>query len=307
MKSKATDIAKGLLEKIREVYYTRVPHARIYSELVRRKNGKVIYDHLGFRTLNTHCGEQPEGIWAIRHIFDCLGYHAAGKYAISKKNLKAMHFEPEIAGLPKIYVSQLEVSQLPTWAQHLMPDVISDTPYLLSDAGIELLARLKQDGVLTMEAAEILQNELSNYFRRPWNPPPKETVLKLNDVSHYAAWVLLHGNAPSHFAVLINTQEVAAWPNLETTCEALKKAGLPVKEKVEGKKDSLLQQSATYAVKEDVEVLGDDGLEKIPWTYAYLELIRRGYIEEDGQQQLYQGFIDNQERYLYNMTRTLDN
>jgi len=165
----------------------------------------------------------------------------------------------ETPGLPKIFVSQLNVQQLPGWARQLFPEVVADTPYLLSDPGIELLNRLKQDGQLTSEGAEIMVAELTGYFHRPWNPPPKETIIKLNEVSHYAAWVLLHGNAPSHFAALINGQDVKSLPDLETTVKALQKSGVAVKESMEGAKDGILRQSATYAVKEDVKVKGDDG------------------------------------------------
>ena len=307
MKRNTVEIATGLVQKLWNVYVKRVPYVQSYADLVSRKGGQVVLDHVGFRTLNTHTGEQPEGIMAIRHIIECLGYRQAGKYAIPKKNLKAVHFEHESAGLPKIYVSQLDVSRLPEWAQNLVPDVVSETPYLLSDMGIELLNRLKEDSLLTSEGAEILEKELANYFRRPWNAPGKDTVLKLNDVSHYAAWVLLHGNSPSHFATLVNAQDVKAWPDLETTCQALKDFGIPMKEKIEGEKGSVLQQSATFAVKETLEVKGDDGLDEITWTYAYLELIHRGFSRENGQPELFQGFIESQERHLYNMTRTLDN
>jgi hypothetical protein len=307
MKRSANQIANSLLNKLWEAFILRVPYAQAYSELVNHKGGRVVLDHLGFRTLNWHTGEQPEGILAVRHIIECLGYRPAGKYVLPKKNLKAIHFETESEELPKFYVSQLEVSNLPGWAQNLLPDVLSDTPYLLSDTGIELLSKLKADKILNTEAAEILVDELVNYFHRPWNPPAKETVLKLNDISHYAAWVLLHGNSPSHFAVRINNQGVDAWPDLESTCQALKNAGIPMKEKMEGEKGSILQQTATLAVKEDLKVKALNDIEEIRWTYAYLEFIQRGFIEEDGQRTLFQGFIESQERHLYNLTRTLDN
>lgn len=307
MKRDANQIAKSLINKLWEAFLIRVPYAQTYSNLVARKGGRVVLDHLGFRTLNTHTGEQPEGILAIRHMLECFGYRPAGKYVLPKKNLKAVHFEAESDELPKFYVSQLEVSNLPGWAQNLFPGALSDTPYLLSDTGIELLSKLKADGTLNTEAAEILVDELVNYFRRPWNPPLKDTVLKLNDVSHYVAWVLLHGNSPSHFAVNLNNQSVAGWPDIETTCQFLKNAGLPMKEKIEGEKGSFLQQSATLAVKEDVDVKTDNDIETINWTYAYLEFVWRGYTEETGQRTLFQGFIESQEHHLYNLTRTLDN
>lgn len=307
MKRNKTEIATNLIQKLWETFLVRVPYAQDYAGLVTQNGGQVVPDHIGFRTLNTHTGEQPGGILAIRHIIESFGYHPAGKYAFLKKNLKAVHFEADTPGMPKFYVSQLDVSRLPVWAQNLLPDTLSDTPYLLSDTGIELLNRLNTDGTLTSEAAEILEQKLFSYFSRPWNPPARETVLKLNDVSHYAAWALLHGNSPSHFAVSINRQNVIDWPDLETTCRSLKDAGIPMKEKIEGEKGNILRQSATLAVKEDVTVKGEGGKDEIIWTYAYLELTERGYQEVNGQRELFQGFIENQEWHLYNLTRTLDN
>lgn len=307
MKRDTIQITKGLINKLWAAFSVRVPYAQTYANWVSLKGGQVVLDHIGFRTFNTHTGEQPEGIQAIRHIIECLGYHPAGKYVLPKKNLKATNFEAETEGLPKFYISQLEVAQLPEWAQNLLSEALSETPYLLSDIGIELLGKLKADRILNTEAAEILEDELVNFFRRPWNPPAKDTVLKLNDVSHYAAWVLLHGNSPSHFAVSINNQGVEAWPDLESTCRSLRNAGIPMKEKIEGEKGSLLQQSATLAVKEDLEVRTDADTDEINWTYAYLEFIQRGFTEEDGQKTLFGGFIESQERHLYNLTRTLDN
>ncbi len=307
MKRTAAEIVTKLTEKLWKQFLSRVPYAITYTDMIERKGGRVVLDHIGFRTLNTHMGEQPAGIQAIKHIFDCFGYYTANKYILPKKRLKAVSFEPKNAWLPKIFVSQLDVQQLPDWAQHLLPGILDETPYPLTDAGIELLGKLKEDGILTSEAAGILEDELVKYFKRPWVAPSKDAILKMNDVSHYAAWVLLHGNSPSHFAVLINEQNVASLPDLTTTCDLLKQHGLPLKETIEGTNGGLLQQSATFAIKEDVQVRGETDSETILWTYAYLEFIERGFIEEENHRVLFQGFIESQEQHLYNMTRTLDN
>jgi len=204
-------------------------------------------------------------------------------------------------------VSQLEVEQLPEWAQQSIHNAVKDTPYILSDASIERLGTLKQEGELPRVAAEALVDDLTQYFRRPWKMPRKEVVLKLNDVSQYAAWVLLHGNSVNHFTAYINYQEVPEWSDLTSTCNGLAQAGVPMKESLEGEKGSKLQQSATLAVKEEVEVKGDDGIEKIIWTYAYYELAERGYIYENGKEKLFSGFLGEQAAHLFDMTKTREN
>lgn len=307
MKRNAEDIARNFFQKLWKNYLKRVPYAQIYVELLQHKGGKLAIDHIAFRTLKTHTGEQPDGISDIRHIIKCFGYQPAGKYIFPKKKIDAIHFEHPDKELPKIFVSQLRVEQLPQWAQQRINEAVSDTPYLLSDNGIELLNRLCVDNKLTVEGADFLETDLVNYFKRPWDPPKKETVLQVNDISQYAAWVLLHGNSVNHFAALINEQNVKNWPDLATTSKVLDSKGVPMKESIEGDTTSVLQQTATHAVKENVEVDGEDGLEEINWTYAYFELTRRGYTEKDGQPVLFNGFLENQARHLFNMTQTRDN
>jgi hypothetical protein len=229
------------------------------------------------------------------------------KYNFPKKKLNAVHFEHPDEKLPKIFVSQLETELLPLWAQNIITRSVKDTPYLLSDQSIELLQKVKSDGELPVEAADFLVDDLVQYFRRPWKVPLKEDVLKINDVSQYAAWVLLHGNAINHFTAFINYQNVADWPDLETTCKGLEEAGIPMKESIEGKKGSKLQQSSTQAVKEDVEVRVEDGIEKITWTYAYYELAQRNYVQENGERKLFSGFLGEQAAHLFDMTKTRDN
>ncbi len=307
MRLTAQQITKLLLDNLWKLYLKRVSYAQLYVDLVTEKGGNVINDHIALRTINTHTGEQPEGIRAIKHIISCLGYSPVAKYNFTRKKLQAVHFEHPDQTLPKIFVSQLEVEQLPGWAQQIIKNAVKDTPYILSDASIERISVLKQVGELPRLAAEALVDDLTQYFRRPWEIPKKEDVLKINDVSQYAAWVLLHGNSVNHFTAFINHQDVPEWPDLATTCTALAKAGVPMKEALEGEKGSKLQQSATQAVKEEVEVMGEDGIEEITWTYAYYELAERGYIEENGEKKIFSGFLGEQASHLFDMTQTREN
>jgi hypothetical protein len=307
MKVTAKELTRELLQRLWEQYLKRVSYAQKYVDLVEEKGGNVVNDHIALRTFNTHTGEQPEGIRAIKHILNCLEYTPATKYNFTKKKLKAVHFEHPDDMFPKIFVSQLEVDELPDWAQSIIKSAVKETPYILSDNSIKLLGLLREDGELPRVAAEALITDLTQYFRRPWKIPKKENVLQLNDVSQYAAWVLLHGNSVNHFTAYINYQNVAEWPDLEATCKGLALAGVPMKDSLEGEKGSKLQQSATQAVKEEVKVKGEDGIEKMKWTYAYYELAERGYIEENGKKKLFSGFLGEQATHLFDMTQTREN
>lgn len=307
MKIKTNEITAMLLESLWNKYISRVSYAKRYMDLVLEKGGTVVNDHIALRTFNTHTGEQPEGIRAIKHLLNYLGYVPVEKYEFKKKKLKAVHFEHPNELFPKIFVSQLEVELLPEWARQIINNTVRDTPYLISDQSLELLAILKEEGEMPKVAAEALVLDLTQYFRRPWQAPAKEDVLKINDVSQYAAWTLLHGNSINHFTALINNQGVKEWPDLEATCKGLEVAGIPMKETIEGEKGTKLRQSATQAVKEDVDVMGEDGPDKINWTYAYYELAERDYVEENGIRKLFSGFLGDQATHLFDMTRTRDN
>ncbi len=307
MKFIAKEITALLLEQLWRDYVSRVSYAKRYMELVMEKGGRVVNDHIAFRTFNAHTGEQPEGIRAIKHILNYLEYEQVETYTFKKKHLTAFHFEHPDISFPKIFVSQLEVDQLPVWAQQIIHDTVVDTPYLISDRSLELLAHLKKEGHIPEIAADSLIQDLAQYFRRPWHAPRKDDVIKLNDVSQYAAWTLLHGNSINHFTAFINYQDVKEWPDLQSTCAGLAAAGIPIKDSIEGERGSKLQQSATHAVKVDVEVMGEDELETICWTYAYYELAERGYVEENGVKKLFNGFLGEQATHLFDMTQTRDN
>ena len=307
MKRTAKEITLDLFDNLWQQYLKRVSYAKIYASMVAKKEGQIVIDHIAFRTFNTHTGEQPEGIRALRHILVCLGYKIVAKYKFQKKKLSAVHFEHSDEALPKIFVSQLDVELLPEWAQELIHNTVKDTPYLLSDHSIELLNILKEKEVLPLEAADFLIKDLIRYFRRPWGIPVKDDVLKLNDISQYGAWVLLHGNSVNHFAVFVNQQNVIEWPNLSATYEALKNGGIPMKDSIEGEPGSKLRQSSTLAVKEEVKVKGERSIEILIWTYAYFELTERGYFDDNGVRKVFNGFLGEQAIHLFDMTKTRDN
>ena len=307
MKVSTREITALLIDQLWRDYISRVSYAKKYVELVFEKGGKVVNDHIAFRTFNTHTGEQPEGIRAIKHLLNYLEYHPVEKYTFTKKKLTAIHFEHPDPMFPKIFVSQLEVDQLPVWAQQIIHDTVVDTEYIISDRSLGLLSLLQKEGQIPKIASDSLVDDLAQYFRRPWRAPRKDDVIKINDVSQYAAWTLLHGNSVNHFTAFINYRDVKDWPDLESTCAGLAAAGVPMKDSIEGAKGSKLQQSATQAVKEDVEVMGEEEAETIRWTYAYYELAERGYIEENGNRKLFSGFLGEQATNLFDMTQTRDN
>ena len=305
MKTSASELTAMVFGNLREIYMRRVPYARRYVELVSGMGGSFVPDHLAFRTFNTTTGEQPAGIRAIGHLLKTLNYRKSGTYRFEKQKLSAVHYEHTEGIFPKIFVSQLEVEELPEWAGKIIHEVVDESPYLMSDMAIELMNCLASDGCLNEEAAEILSVEMTGYFRRPWKMPSWESMLKINDISQYAAWVLLHGNSVNHFAALVNQQQTPVWPDLEATCNGLIHAGIPMKKEIEGEEGGLLRQSATMPVVESYLFPGMEGEEKeMEWTYAYFELTERGWSHGGDTPRLFQGFVTDQARHLFKMTQT---
>lgn len=297
----AAQIAEKLLEKLWIQYIQRVVYARTYVEMVTNQGGVVCNDHIALRSLNTKTGDQPAGINAFRPIWEALGFEEKDQYQFPKKNLSAVHFQHPDQRFPKIFVSQLEVDLLPKDIQHAIQQSVKDSPALLSKYDYALLDELKEQKALDEAAAYALIHSLLKFFRRPWQPPFKETILQVNEVSQYGAWTLLHGNSVNHFTAYINFQQVDAWPNLQETVKGLKAAMVPMKKNIEGETGSILQQSSTEAVTEACIVKLNNGNEStVEWTYAYYELAERGIDPNTGE--LFQGFLGEQATHLFDMT-----
>ena len=286
-------ILSQLLDILWDQYRKRVAYAAQYQSMVEKQGGKVLNDHIALRTFNTNVGKQAAGVAALSRVFEALGYQQRDKYLFDDKHLTAWHWEHATdPDYPKIFISQLEVDRLSATAATSIKNCIADAPDLL--AGIDLQKLQTGQGV-----------ELARLFVRPWAAPPRQIVETVNVESQYAAWTLLHGNSVNHFTAYINRQNVSAWPDLETTVNALRAAGMPMKDELEGEKGSKLRQSSTKASMEDCEVTESDGSKgKINWSYAYYELAERGMVPgAGGKPVLFQGFLGAQATNLFEMTK----
>lgn len=296
-------VLSDLLEKLWGNYCDRVEYARRYCELVGKRGGRVVNDHIAFRTFNTKTGALPSGIEAMARLVTPLGYEAAGTYEFPDKHLNARHYQHEDPLMPKIFISQLEVDRLPSDAAKMLNAAVADARNLLDT---DTQAILRYPATLLKESAPSLIDRLYKYVTQvPWSPPPRETVIALNKVSQYAAWTLLHGNNVNHFTAYINEQQVKDWPDIESTVAGLRAAGVPMKAEVEGQPGSKLRQTATEAVDEECSVREADGKPgKLKWSYAYYELAERGNVPgPDGKPIRFQGFLGAQATKLFEMTK----
>jgi hypothetical protein len=117
--------------------------------------------------------------------------------------------------------------------------------------------------------------------------------------------VLGHADNENHYTSLSTAHGGPARDDIETTLAALSAAGVPMKTEIEGERGSKLRQSATEAVKIDVQV-SDNGIPAaLAWTYAYFELAQRDTVVDPatGKRVRFEGFLGPQATNLFEMTR----
>ena len=289
-----------LFDMLWERYRERVSYVQTYEKVIRDAKAKFVNDHIAFRTF---AAQRPlAGIASISRIFEALGYRAAGSYHFDDKLLSAIHFQHGNPQFPKLFISELRLAELPADARAIVEKTArSHRPAI----GVEALAALASLDKDNKPADELMNSVVSEFHDLPWMLPAREDVEKLNKVSQYAAWVLVHGYNVNHFTSLINSHGVPALDDIEKTIAALSQAGVPMKKEIEGERGSKLRQSATEAVTIDVAVHDRGVPAKMPWTYAYFELAQRDTVVDPatGKSVRFEGFLGPQATNLFEMTR----
>ncbi|AFY31582.1 DUF1338 domain-containing protein [Calothrix sp. PCC 7507] len=287
-------------------YSARVSYARTYQQMITAAGGTVANDHIAFRSLrvlvDTQQGQINLGIEYIGQLAEALGYVVAGEYTFPETHLYARHYrhpQQEEFDLPKLFISELIVDELPANTVQLIQQTITANQYQLAFPLNHLFTK--------EENLENTIQQLQKVFTRPWQPPRRSIVEQVNQVTQYGAWVLLHGYAVNHFTGYVNRQNTLEYPDIETTVLGLTNLGVPMKAEIEGNIAYGLRQTATQAVTEMVTVLDDINSAEIqiPWTYAYYEIAQRYPVEiEPGKHLLFDAFLGKNAQQLFEMTST---
>jgi hypothetical protein len=298
------EIALNLWKLLWQEYSARVNHARTYQEMITAAGGTVANDHIAFRSLrlliDSPQGQVNLGIDYLAQFAEALGYVAAGEYNFAQTHLYARHYrhpQQDEFNLPKLFISELIVDELPANIAQLISKTVSAIPHQLASP----VTLLKKDAEI-----ETIAKQLQQVFTRPWLPPRRSVVEEVNQVTQYGAWVLLHGYGVNHFTGYVNGQNTPEYPDIDTTASGLAHLGVPMKAEIEGNVACGLRQTATQAVTEMVTVLDDNSSVEIqiPWTYAYYEIAQRYLIEiQPGKQILFDAFLGSNAQQLFEMTR----
>jgi hypothetical protein len=297
-------IALNLFSLLWREYSARVTYARTYEQMITAAGGTVANDHIALRSLRLSIarpqGKVNLGIDYISQVAEGLGYVPAGEYHFPQTHLYARHYRhPQQAefDLPKLFISELIVDELPDQIIELISQTVSTIPEDFTST-ISDFSETEND--------EVIAQKLQKVFTRPWLAPRHSVVEEVNKATQYGAWVLLHGYAVNHFTGYVNRHQTPEYASIDATASGLASLGVPMKAEIEGDVACGLRQTATQAVKEMVTVIDDvSGQEiQIPWTYAYYEIAQRYPVEiAPGKQELFDAFLGNNAQQLFEMTR----
>ncbi|RUR89142.1 DUF1338 domain-containing protein [Nostoc sp. PCC 7120 = FACHB-418] len=297
--------ALNLFSLLWQNYSARVTYARTYQQMITSAGGTVANDHIAFRSLRLSIdrpqGKVNLGIGYLSQIAEALGYEPAGEYIFPQTHLYALHYRhPQQAefDLPKLFISELIVDELPDKIAQLIVQTVSTIPDNFTSP-VKYFHQEKGND-------EVIAQQLQKVFTRPWLTPRRSVVEEVNNITQYGAWVLLHGYAVNHFTGYVNRHQTPEYADIDHTARGLANLGVPMKAEIEGDVTCGLRQTATQAVKEMVTVIDDiSGQEvEIPWTYAYYEVAQRYPLQvEPGKEALFDGFLGNNAQQLFEMTR----
>ena len=232
-------------------YLEMTPLAGKVVKILENEEQKIVNDHIALRTVDL----QNVNIDVLEKKFLEYGMTCEGEYHFPEKKLYARHYER--AGYPKVFISQLILSEMPSFVRELMEKSLENI------------------------------NEISDsfyYSGRKWDLSFSD-YQKVYKESEYAAWLLAIGYRPNHFTINVNA--LTKFPKLKKLNEFLlsKKIALNTSGgEIKGSPEQYLEQSSTLADK--ISVQFTDGEFEVP--SCYFEFAKR-YPQSNGK--LFEGFV----------------
>lgn len=251
-----------------------IPYAKVTGqaekirELLHDKGERIVNDHVAFRTFD----QGPYPMQTLAQPFLDLGYQATGSYDFEQKKLDAISFSHPSKAVPRVFISQLRVHDLPAQAQSILEPLIAQIPGAQTQAAI--------------------RSELD------WPKIEKSQYLELAKVSEYAAWLSVFGLRVNHFTVSVNALKTFKdLPSLNAFLESqgFRLNGAP-DHSIKGNPQCGLVQSSTVA-------------DTIPWTFpdgeldlpsCYYEFAKR-FVRPD-EEELFDGFVTQSADKIFEST-----
>ena len=219
----------------------------------------IINDHIAFRTL----GVPNLGIASFEKIFLSFGFKKMDYYNFPGKKLDAYWYAPPADNYPRIFVSELRVSELSQEAQ----DIIHSYTNTIQSDPVDSLDLT--DG---RQVADFLQQPL-------WDLPSSTEYERLLAESEYAAWVIYNRYYLNHYTISIH-ELPEGYASLEEFNAFLEGIGIRLNTsggKIKTSPDGLLRQSSTVSALYNATF--SDGKE-LPIAGSYVEFAERKPLPE---------------------------
>jgi hypothetical protein len=246
-----------LLDALWRDYVATTPQAERIHRLLGARGELVQNDHIALRTF----GLPGIGIEALARPFERLGWREQpDHYRFEDKKLVARFWRHDDPALPKVFISELCVSELSAAANQIIDGLVRQLP-----AGFGERADLPWAG-------------------RPWTVRRAEYDSLLVE-SEYAAWVAAFGFRVNHFTVFVNA--LTTFPDLQSLNAFLIDHGFTLNDAggvIKGTPAQCLEQSSTRADSIEIELAGE--IVRVP--SCYYEFARR-YRLPGGD--MFQGFV----------------
>lgn len=256
-----------IIKNLWDSYLEVTPTVEKVKAILRLKKYNSFCDHIAFRTvaLQDESSNNNYGIEALSIPFLKLGYQIKNTYSFTKKKLNAIHLEKD--NLPRIFISELLISQCSSFAQHTLLN--------------------------TLDNATTSKNILTS--GRQWKVN-FATYKKLVNESEYAAWFYIHGHRVNHFTINVNQLQNYS---LEKICQQLLNYGVSLNTSggiIKGSEMVGLKQASTIADK--VPVKFEDLKSSIKIRSCYVEFAERFIIND----KIFNGFITNSADKIFQST-----
>ncbi len=247
-------------------YVATTPQAERIHRLFAARGERVQNDHIAFRTFSRLAGlagagdQAALGLIAIAAPFEQLGYIARDRYRFADKKLVARYWQHPEPGLPKIFISELCVSELSGAAQAIIARLVAQVP-----PGFTTRADLPWAG-------------------RPWQCTRGEYEALLGE-SEYAAWLAAFGFRVNHFTVAVDA--LTTFSGLPELVAFLVAEGFTLNASggvIKGSPAEHLEQCSTRADTVEVDLAG----ERLALPSCYYEFAKR-YRLASGE--LFHGFV----------------
>lgn len=254
------DVLNGLMERYKE----RVPdvsgviNAMIKEGIIRQADD-IENDHIAFRTM----GVPQLGVQSLEKIFLHYGYVKKEHYYFAGKKLDAWWYAPPAPHYPRIFISELRVSELSAAAQEIIHSYTNE---------------VKTDPVnaLNLDDTAAVDRFLHSAL---WRTPTLTDYKTLAAESEYAAWVIYNRYYLNHFTVSVHNLP-AGYNTVADFNKFLEKNGFVLNDaggKIKKSPDGNLLQSSTVAKMMDATFANG---EVFPIAGSYVEFAERRVLPQ---------------------------